>query len=195
MKKIKLLLLIVLFTVTSCDVLNDVAGMYNFTKCDFRLASINNITLAGINVQNITTLSGLTILDAAKLTAAVATNYFPLSFNLNVDVKNPNTKKAVMNGMEWILLIDNIEMTRGSLNNRIEVLPKNQSTMPINFTFDLKKVLSGKSADAITNFGLNLAGSGNRPTRVALKAKPSMLIGSVTVPYPDYITIRQDFGK
>jgi hypothetical protein len=101
-----------------------------------------------------------------------------------------------MNGMEWIVLIDNIEMTRGQVSNRIEVMPNNQTAiMPLTLSFDLKKVLTGKSADAVANFGMNLAGSGNRPSRITLKAKPSVVVGGVTFPYPDYITIQNDFGK
>jgi hypothetical protein len=42
---------------------------------------------------------------------------------------------------------------------------------------------------------MNLAGSGNRPSRITLKAKPSVVVGGVTFPYPDYITIQNDFGK
>jgi hypothetical protein len=101
-----------------------------------------------------------------------------------------------MNGMEWILLIDDIEMSRGKLDRRIEVMPNNQTAiMPVTLGCDLRKVLSGKSAEAVKNFGFNLAGQGNQPTRIALKAKPSIVIGNMVIPYPDYITIRSQFGK
>lgn len=196
MKKIKLTFLALMVIVSSCDVVNNLSSMYNFTKCDFRLSTIDNVRLAGVNVQNITNFSALSILDAARITTAYATNQMPLSFNLNVEVKNPNNQKAVMNGMEWILLIDNIEMTRGNLSRQIEVLPNNQTAiMPLTLSFDLKKVLTGKSADAVANFGMNLAGSGNKPSRVTLKAKPSVVVGGITFPYPDYITIQNQFGK
>jgi hypothetical protein len=196
MTKVKLIILSFVILLSSCDVLKEVSSMYNFSKCDFRLNSVDNVRLAGVNVQKVQTLSDLSLFDVAKLTSAVATNQFPLDFTLNVEVKNPNTEKAIMNGMEWILMIDDIEMTRGNLDRRIEVLPNNQNAMmPLTLSFDLNKVLSGKSADAVINFGLNLSGNGNKPTRIALKAKPSVVIGNMTFPYPDYITIRTEFGK
>jgi hypothetical protein len=196
MNKFKLALLTLIVVVSSCDVVNNLSSMYNFTKCDFRLSTVDNIRLAGVNVQNVTNFSNLSIMDVARITSAYASNQIPLSFNLNVEVKNPNKEKAVMNGMEWIVLIDNIEMTRGQVSNRIEVMPNNQTAiMPLTLSFDLKKVLTGKSADAVANFGMNLAGSGNRPSRITLKAKPSVVVGGVTFPYPDYITIQNDFGK
>jgi hypothetical protein len=196
MKKFKLVLLTLIVMVSSCDVVNNLSSMYNFTKCDFRLSTVDNIRLAGVNVQNVTNFSNLSIMDVARITSAYASNQIPLSFNLNVEVKNPNKEKAVMNGMEWIVLIDNIEMTRGQVSNRVEVMPNNQTAiMPLTLSFDLKKVLTGKSADAVANFGMNLAGSGNRPSRITLKAKPSVVVGGMTFPYPDYITIQNDFGK
>jgi len=196
MNKAKLIILSLVVFLSSCDVLKEVSSMYNFAKCDFRLNTVDNIRLAGVNVQKVRSLSELSIMDAARITTAIATNQMPLDFTLNVEVKNPNTEKAIMNGMEWILLIDEIEMTRGRLDRRIEVMPNNQSTiMPLTLSFDLKRALSGKSADAVTNFGLNLAGNGNKPSRIALKAKPSVVIGTMTFPYPDYITIRTEFGK
>ncbi|MEI6694875.1 MAG: LEA type 2 family protein [Bacteroidota bacterium] len=196
MNKVKIILLSLVVILSSCDVLKEASSLYNFTKCDFRLNNVENVRLAGVNVQKAQKLSDLSLFDAAKLTAAVATHHFPLDVTLNIEVKNPNTQKATMNGMEWILLIDDIEMTRGKLDQRIEVMPNNQSTiMPLTLSVDLDKVLTGKSADAIINFGLNLSGNGNKPTRIALRAKPSILIGSITVPYPDYITIRTEFGK
>ncbi|MFZ4741280.1 MAG: hypothetical protein ACOYLE_08980 [Bacteroidales bacterium] len=196
MNKVKIIILSLVVFLSSCDLLKEASSMYNFTKCDFRLSSVDNVLLAGINVQTIQKRSELSIFDAAKLTTAFISNQLPLNLTLNVEVRNPNTQKATMNGMEWILLIDDIEMTRGKLDRRIEVMPNNQSTMmPLVLSFDLKKVLAGKSADAVINFALNLLGNGNKPTRIALKAKPSVVIGSMTFPYPDYITIRSEFGK
>jgi len=192
----KAIFLLLLFAMTSCNLFNDIGGIYQFAKCDFRLKSIDNIRLAGIDVQNITNTNQLNPLNLAQLMAAIATNQFPLDFVLNIEIKNPNNQKAVMNSMDWILMIDDIEMTKGHLDRRIEILPNNQiAVMPLNFNIDLKKVLSGKSADAIINFGLNLAGTGNSPSRVALKAKPSILVGNYSIPYPGYITVKQEFGN
>lgn len=189
-----LCIIFLIFILSSCNLFNDIGGIYQFSKCDFRIKSIDNIQLAGVNVQNILNTNQLSPLNIAQLMAAVATNQFPLEFVLNLEVKNPNTQKAVMNSMDWILLIDDIEMTKGRLDKRVEILPNNQiANMPLNFNVDLKKVLSGKSTDAIINFGLNLAGSGNSPSRVSLKAKPSILVGNYNIPYPSYITIKQEF--
>jgi hypothetical protein len=55
-------------------------------------------------------------------------------------------------------------------------------------------VLSGKSADAMLNFCMNLAGSGTKPTRFKIKLKPTVIIAGSEVTYPGYITVKTEYG-
>lgn len=187
-------LLAILLTVSSCDVLQQASRMANLSKCEFRLQSVNQLTLAGINVQNIHKMSELSLLDAGKLTSALASGKFPLDFTLNVEAKNPNTASAGINKMDWILYIDGIEMTKGIINQQVTIPANNGITViPIKMSVDLKQVLSGKSMDAILNFGLNLAGAGSKPTRFTMKLQPTINVASFPITYPGYITIGTEF--
>jgi hypothetical protein len=168
--------------------------MKNFSKCEFRLESLTDIKLAGINIQNATSMADLGIMDYAKISSAIASGALPFSFNLNVQARNPNPGTASMNKLDWILLIDKIEMTRGILDKRIEILPQNIATFPVAMNFDLMKALSGKSGEALLNLAFNLSGSGERPTRITLKAKPTIMIGTNPIQYPGYNSVDQDFG-
>ncbi len=184
-----------LLFVSSCDLLQQAQQMGNLTKCDFRLQSVNQLTLAGINVQNVHKLSDLTYMDGIKLTSAVASGQFPLNFTLNVEAKNPNANTAGLTKMDWILLIDNIEMTRGIVDQQVSIPGNNGiAVIPMMMHVDLKQALSGKSADAIINFGLNLAGAGNKPTRIALKLQPTINVASFPITYPGYITVGAEFS-
>ncbi|MBM3404993.1 MAG: LEA type 2 family protein [Bacteroidetes bacterium] len=189
-----LIFVLMMIAIPSCDVLKQAEQMANLVNCKFRIQSVQNLNLAGINVQQIKSISDLSLMDAQKLLTAVATGSFPLSMTLNVDAKNPNASSAGMNKLDWILLIDNIEMVRGLLNQRV-VIPGNNgtATIPMQLSVDLKKVLKGRSADAIVNFGLNLAGVGNKPTRITLKLKPTITIGQTDLRYPDYITVGTEY--
>lgn len=181
------------FVLSSCSVLQQTSEIKNFAKCDFRLESISNLRMAGVNIQNKTSMSDLSFVDIAKITAAVASNSLPVHFDLDVLARNPNSAMAAMNKLDWILLIDDIEMTRGVLMERIEIQPNSFTAFPVAMNFDLMKALSGKSGDALLNFIFNLTGSGGKPTRVKLKAKPTIMVGSTALEYPGYITIKQDF--
>lgn len=193
------ILVMLISTVTflnSCDVLHQVNQVSTFSKCDFRLESVQQLKLAGVNVQNIDKISDLNVFDAGKLLNAVATNQFPLDFTLNIEAKNPNSATAGMSKIEWILLIDDIEMTQGVLDKQVTI-PGNGATaiVPIQMHVDLKKVLSGKSADAIINFGLNLAGNGNKPTRFTLKMKPTITVNGFQIVYPGYLSVKTEYNS
>lgn len=177
----------------SCDVLQQAEKMANLTKCEFRLGSVANLKLAGINVQNAKAIKDLSLIDAQRLLTSVATNSFPLTFTLNVDTRNPNTTSAGMSQMEWILFIDDIQMLSGNVNQQVTIPANGIKSIPINISVDLKKVLKGKTADAIINFGLNMAGTGNKPTRMAMKLKPTIMIGSYPISYPGYLTVKTSF--
>jgi len=187
-------LLITMMLLSSCEILEQAQQMANLTKCEFRLNSVDQLRLAGVNIQQVRQLSDLNFMDAAKITAAAAGGTLPLNFTLNVEVKNPNPAAAGLNRLDWILLIDDIEMTTGVNNQRVQVAANGGTAIiPLTIGIDLRQALQGKSADAIANFGLNLAGAGNRPTRITLKAKPTIMVGSQTIAYPGYLTVQNEF--
>ncbi|MCX6251022.1 MAG: hypothetical protein NTX61_09735 [Bacteroidetes bacterium] len=184
--------LILLFQ--GCTVLDQVNQMANLAKCEFRIASVTNLTLSGVSVQNIHGLSDLSITDAQRLFRGITGSTFPLVFILNVEAKNPNTASAGMNRLDWILFIDDIQMTSGSIPQAVTIPANNGvANIPMQLNLDLKQVLRGKSTDAIINFGMNLAGIGNKPTRFMIKLKPTIMIGQSQVVYPGYITVKTDF--
>jgi hypothetical protein len=178
-----------------CDVARQAQQATNLVNCDFRVLSAENINLAGINIQNKTSIQNLNLSDAAKIMAAVKGNTLPLSLKLNFEAKNPNSSTAGLNKLEWILFIDDIQMTTGSLNKAFSIPPNNGTAIiPIQVVIDLKQVLKGKSLDAIVNFAFNLAGVGNKPTRIKAKLKPTIMIGNYPLTYPGYISVNTEFS-
>jgi hypothetical protein len=192
--KLLLSLILILVLFSACSVLQQTSEIAALTKCEFRIESARNMKLAGVNIQDKSSLSELTMMEMAKIGSVLAGGTLPLTFDLNVQVKNPNPGLAAMNKLDWILIIDDIEMTRGILNQRVEIPANAITSLPVAMSLDLMKSLSGKSGDALINFALNLAGTGSRPTRIKLKAKPTIMIGTKPIEYPGYITIKQEFG-
>ena len=190
-----LLILIVTFAEPGCDVSQQTQQAVNLAKCEFRIRSVENINLAGISIQNAASIKSLNITDAAKIMAAIGASTFPLSLQLNFEGKNPNSTAAGLNKLEWILFIDDIQMTSGSLDKAFTIPPNNGTAIiPVQVGLDLKQALKGKSLDAIVNFGFNLAGIGNKPTRIKAKLKPTIMIGNYPVSYPGYITVNTEFS-
>jgi len=185
-----------LIFVSSCDVMKQVSEMSNLAKCDFKLQSVQQLRLAGIDVQNVKKISDLSMFDGAKLASAVASQQLPLDFTINIEAKNPNATPAGMTRIDWVLLIDDVEMTQGILDKQVTIPANNGlAVIPMQMHVDLKKALSGKSADAIINFGMNLAGSGSKPTRFTLRMKPTITVGGFPVTYPGYLNVKTEYGS
>lgn len=200
-KNIKIALTLFLFSsciilTNSCGVVQQAQQMTNLVNCDFRISSVQNVTLAGVAIQNAQNIKNLNLIDAGRIMAAVAGSSLPLTFVLNIEGKNPNTSSAGMNKLNWILLIDDIQMTTGSVNDRFTIPPNNGTALiPIQVSVNLKEVLQGKSLDAIANFAFNLAGVGNRPTRITAKIQPTIMIGQTPMTYPGYFAINTNFNR
>ena len=179
----------------SCGVVRQAKQMSNLVNCDFRVLNVQNIYLAGVSIQNIQDIKNLGFTDAARIMTAVAGKSLPLKFLLNLEGKNPNSDAAGMNLLDWILFIDNIQMASGRVTESFVIPPNNgTTTIPIQVSLDLKQILKGKSLEAIANFAFNLSGAGNRPTRITVKVKPTIMIGQSPLKYPGYITINTDFS-
>lgn len=169
--------------------------MASLTQCQFRLSSVNQVSLSGIPLQGGTSFSDINPMDLLKLRSSFSTQTLPLEFTVNVEAKNPNSSPAGMNRMEWILFIDGNRMTSGVLEKQVEI-PANGGAgdFPLVMNLNLFEALSGKTFNSMVNLALNIAGEGTQPTHVTLQVKPSIMVGDQTLDYPDYITVNHDFG-
>ncbi len=183
-----------MIVIAGCSVVKEANQAAALAKCDFRILSATNIQLLGINVQNIKSFSDINLLDAQRMIRGIAAPTVPLKLTLNVEARNPNDKEAGLRKLEWILFIDDIQMTNGTVDEDVMIPPNNGSTVvPVKINADLKQVLQGKSADALLNFGMNLSGVGNKPTRFLIKLKPTIMIGKKAIVYPGYINVRTEY--
>ena len=185
--------LALIFLFSGCDVARQAQQVTALVNCDFRIQSVENINLAGVELQYIHSVSDLGMGDVARVLAGFASPTFPLSLQLNLEGRNPNAKAAGLNRIDWILFIDDIQMTSGFIDKPIAIPAMGSSVIPVEIGLDLKQVLSGKSANAMLNFCMNLAGVGNTPTRFKIKLKPTIIIAGTALTYPGYITVNTEY--
>ena len=176
---------------SACNVAQQLAGAYNMTQCKFDFHSISGLTVDGINLSNINSISSLNPVTLAKLVTAFSSpsGTLPLNFTLNLDVTNPNPQQALLNGLSYILEIDGTEMTTGSIQQQIEVAGNGQTVLPLTLGFDAKKVAGGKSMESLKNLIFNFAGIGGNPSNVTFRIKPNFTIGGNTFSVPAYIPV------
>jgi hypothetical protein len=183
-----------LLTLGGCAALKQFAEMNSFSKCQFRLASVEGTTLADVPIQGIKKISDINLMDMVKLRGVFSGGALPVHFILNLEVKNPNSSSAGMNKFQWLLYMDDTHLTSGLLEKRVEIGPNGAvGNVPLAVTLDLRKVLSGKTLDSMMNLALNIAGEGTKPTRLTIKIKPSILVAGQELEYPDYVTVSHEF--
>ena len=194
MRNIRFFLLFIVTAsfVYSCKTL---MSYVNVVKCDFRMKSVTDTRLSGIQIQKLQTFSDLNLFQVGNLTKAYLAGNVPLEFMLHIEGKNPNTSQATMASFDWILLIDDIQMVSGT-NEQEYLIPANGGTknIPLKISVNLLEVLNNETKDALLNFGFNLADAGGKPTRVGLKLRPTINVGGVPVTYPGYIDLGTEFG-
>jgi hypothetical protein len=184
---------ILLATFLGCGVARQIQEAKNFAKCEFKIKSVEGTKLGDVKIHNVKSLKDLSMKKAAEVAMVLGSNSIPLSFTLNLQVKNPNAETAAMNKLEWILFIDEYEMVTGVLERKIEIAPGQISDLPIQITTDLREALKGKARDAMVRLAFNVAGHGNDPTHILLKVKPSIDVGGITLTYPGYIDVKMEF--
>ena len=193
MSKIKktLIILFVTLGLASCDVLNQVAQMANFANCTFNFNSVNQIQMLGINLSKGMSRENLNTVQLLSLVNAISNRQLPVSFNVNVDVKNPNSIAAAMTKMDYIISLNGKQVISTTMNQAINVPANSSSVVTIPITTDLFQLFSGESADAIVNLAFKLAGASSDPVNVGLQVKPYININGQQLAYPNYITMNK----
>ena len=186
-----LLLAATIFAFSSC---RSIREMKNLTKCQFRINTVKNIELAGVNIQHVRSYKDLSVKDAARATTALVSGNLPLSMLINLEVKNPNKQTAALNRVDWIAMIYDYQLVNGIVANRVEVEPGGGvANIPIMVGVNLNEILKSVAKNDRLDFGMGLTDQSDRPTRVALKLKPSIMVGSKAIAYPGWFTVKRDF--
>ena len=193
MSKVKKAFIVLFIAVglSSCEVLNQLAQMANFANCTFDLNSVNNIEMLGINLSKGMSKSDLNVTQLLNLTNAIMKKQLPVTFNVNLNVKNPNSIAASMAKMDYIVSLNGKEVISTTMNKAINVPANSSNTVTIPITTDLFQLFSGESADAIVNLAFKLAGASSDPVNLGLKVKPYISINNQQLAYPDFISMNK----
>lgn len=165
-----------------------------FLKCEFKLQKIENMSLAGVDIENVKTIKDLNFLEAAKITSASMSESLPINFDLVILAKNPNQQKAAVNKLEWVAMVDDVKLLEGIIDKPIEI-EAGADSVPIvlNVNSDLKEVFSKESAGSLIGLALNLMNKSSNESKITLKIRPFITIGKKNIAYPGYINLNKEF--
>ncbi len=190
MKKLFTLLALI-FLVNSCSILNELIAL---TKCEFRLHSLQQPAVCGIDISQKNSWSDFSFMEGQAIAGKLMQKSLPFDITVHMEVRNPGTSLAAVNALQWIAFIDDLQVAQGILQERVEIPPSGGTNIiPLRIHADLVDYLEGDNPRSMLNFALSLLNAGDRDSQVSLKIKPSVLIGTREVRYPDYFTLTKEF--
>lgn len=192
MRKRILAILIIATVLVGCDSLQKgLMSTYNMVNCEYSYKSISGLSISGMNLSN-----GLSVTSIPKITSLLSgtATSIPMDFTLNLNVKNPNQSEALMNGLQYIINIDGIQFTTGSLNKTLSIASGQTQTLPLSIGFDLATLMKNESKDAVVEIAKNFIGIGSKKSNVTIQLKPSFKVGGTMVTSPVYIPVSFSFG-
>lgn len=194
MKKIIIALFLV-FTFTACEELaqitNQTAQMINLKNCTFDVTGISNINMLGIDLSKGMNKNSLNATQLISVTSSLFNRQLPVSFNVNLNVNNPNNLAASMGKMDYIISLNNKEVISSTFNDGFSIPANSSGKVSIPISTDLFQLFNGETADAILNLAFKLAGAQSDPVNLGVKVKPYITVNNQSLAYPDYITINK----
>ncbi len=198
MKKLRHLFVVAAasLTLSACSLLQSVANqaaeLANLANCEYNLKNVSGLTIAGVNVKSLTN-GNITASDVLKLTTALVSKHVPMMMDVNIDIKNPTEKNAALTAMDWILDIDGSQFAQGNSVKNYTVTKKATTTVPLGVNTDLYSMFSKEGINSLKNFVSSFKNDGTS-SKVGLRIKPSLNVGGMQVPMPNYIKVEKKTG-
>lgn len=184
---------LILTACLGCATLREVVALRNV---EFRIAGVDNPTLAGIDLTQKRSYEDLTVTELGRLAGAVVRRQLPLAFDLQLQARNPaeNSTNARLVRMDWTLFLDDTETISGSIDETVVLPPGKPTTIPIAIGLELFQFFDGQAKE-LAELVLAIAGQGQSTHRVSLRAVPTIDTALGPIRYPQPITIlRTEFG-
>lgn len=171
----------------SCATLQQIAALRHV---NFALAGVRDGRLAGVRIDRIASYRDLTTVEIGRIALAIARDEVPLAFTVNLRAENPadNGATATMVRLAWTLLLDDKETIRGVLDTSYVLPPGQPVTIPLQMALDLSEFFDGPT-ESLIDLAAGLAGMRADPTRITLRAVPSIDTPLGQMSYPSPITI------
>lgn len=184
-------LLLLAFTLVNCNAQKPLKNLYNSINCEYTYNSISDIAVSNIKMSSNPSPLQLTRIAAAVISDAAS---IPFDFTINIDVKNSSKSPATLFSMQYIVILDNVEFSRGKIGKAIKIGVGETANMPISVGTDIATLSRTNSHEIIVEIVQNFLGLGSQKSNVLVKLKPTFLIGNVPVTSPAYIPVSFSFG-
>lgn len=177
----------VMLSTAACATLQQLAAL---RQVDFALAGVRNGRLAGVDLARIRSYSDLTATDIGRISLALARKDLPLDFVVDVRAENPpdNQVTATMVRLAWSLLLNDKETISGVVDTTLSLPPGVPVGIPMQMRLNLLQFFDGP-AQSLVDLAASVAGVSRDPTRITIRAVPTIDTPIGRISYPSPITI------
>lgn len=178
---------LLLLGAVSCAALQQVLALRHV---EFALDGVRNGRLAGIDISRVRSYRDLSTLDLARLGLALSRDELPLDMQVDVGAHNPaeNQTAATMTRLAWTLYLNDKETIHGIVDSSVTMPAGAKAVIPIRMRLDILEFFDGSAQDLV-DLVASLAGLEADPTRVTLRAVPTITTPLGNITYPTPITI------
>lgn len=191
MRKYFISVLILISLVAGCSLYKTIV---NVARLKYKLDTVSDFKLNGLSIDSKSKLSDFSPTEMLKLTSVFSTGKFPVSFNLNVQAKNPNDGTGgyqqtdiTIKSFAWELFINKKKTVSGNIDKVIKVPGVGTSTIiPLKVEFDLIEFIDKGSLKEVVELALKLGGKNKSTSEIEVIAKPVLgtPIGDLSYPQP-----------
>ena len=187
MPRPRLALLLLLLAVVGCAALQQVLALRHV---EFSLDGVRNGRLAGIDVSRIRSHRDLSAVDLGRIALALSREELPLDFQVDVGARNPadNQTAATLTRLAWTLFLNDRETINGVVDSSVTMPAGAATVIPIQMRLDLLEFFDGSAQDLV-DLVASLVGLEADPTRITLRAVPTVTTPLGPITYPAPITI------
>ncbi len=187
MPRLRVAVSLLLLGAMSCATLQQVLAL---RQVEFALDGVRNARLAGIDVSRVRSYRDLSTLDLARIGLALSRNQLPLEMLVDVGAHNPadNQTAATMTRMTWTLYLNDKETIHGMVDSAVTMPAGATAVIPIRMRLDILEFFDGP-AEELVDLVASLVGLEADPTRVTLRAIPTITTPLGNITYPTPITI------
>lgn len=176
---------------SSCEFLDkvahDAASIANLANCEYSMKNVSNVSVAGVNLKNVTN-GNISISDVASLTAALVKKQVPLNMDVNLGVKNPTDRSALLSTLDWALDVANTEFCQGTTTQSYNINANTTTTVPLGVNTDLYSLFSKEGISSLKTFASSFKSDGTS-SQLGLRVRPALTVAGKVIKSPGYITV------
>ena len=193
MKK-AIIILSTMLLMYGCNIFEQIGGAYNLSQCKYDYNSLDNIEVAGLKLGKGKSISIANLASLSTILAGGSLQTIPFSMTLNLDVKNPNEQAAFLNGLDYMIELNDMEFSTGKLNVPLRIEAGKTSVLPLSIGLDLKSLMNRYSQERVTSEMSRFLGISPGQTKISVKLWPTLLIGDIPLKSPTYIPVTFVYG-